>query len=186
MLELTTHMIEHKHLHKIKEIISSGSKGLNLTKNLLLTVASDEKLSSDFYDNRKVAQAFSGLRRYKFVRHIKNCKNNIYSLTKKGEARLRNIVIDEIEIKNEKNWGGKWYLVMYDLPIRFKKVRNAFRWKLKDLGFLQFQKSAWIYPYPCEEEILFVADFFGVRKHIEILEVDKIRDNRKLKSHFNL
>jgi hypothetical protein len=75
---------------------------------------------------------------------------------------------------------------MYDFPIRFKKTRNAFRWKLKDLGFFQFQKSAWIYPYPCGGEILFVADFYGVRKHIEILEVDKILDDKKIKAHFGL
>ena len=75
---------------------------------------------------------------------------------------------------------------MYDLPIRFKKARDAFRWKLKDLGFFQFQKSAWIYPYPCEGEILFVADFFGVRKHIEIIEVNKILDDRQIKAHFGL
>ena len=75
---------------------------------------------------------------------------------------------------------------MYDLPIRFKKARDAFRFKLKDLGFFQFQKSAWIYPYPCEGEILFVADFYGVRKHIEILEVSKVLDETKLKVHFGL
>ena len=53
-----------------------------------------------------------------------------------------------------------------------KRIEYAMK-QLKDLGFIQFQKSVWIYPYPCEEEILFVADFYGVRKHVEILQVDK-------------
>ena len=179
-------MVERKHLLKFKRFIDSGSKGLDLTKTLLCAVALGEKLSPSFYDDRKVTQAFSGLRRYKFVRHIKQHGQNSYSLTSKGESRLRTIVIDEIEIKTQRNWDGKWRLVMYDLPIRFRKAREAFRWTLKDFGFFQFQKSAWIYPYPCEGEILFVADFFGVRKHIEILEIDKILDDRKLKAHFRL
>jgi len=179
-------MIEQKHLLKLKKFFNAGNKGLNLTKTLLCAVALGEKLSPSFYNDRKVAQAFSGLRRYKFVRHVKEKRSNHYELTQKGEARLHDIVIDDIEIKNPKNWDGKWRLVMYDLPIRFKKVRNAFRWKLKDLGFFQFQKSAWIYPYPCEGEILFVADFYGVRKYTEILEVDKILDDRKLKVHFSI
>ncbi|KKQ02251.1 MAG: Repressor in the phenylacetic acid catabolism [Parcubacteria group bacterium GW2011_GWB1_36_5] len=178
-------MVKRKHLLKLKKIIDTGSKGLDLTKTLLCTVALGEKLSPGFYNDRKVAQAFSGLRRYKFVRHIKEKESKNYVLTPKGEARLRDIVIDEIEIKSHKNWDGKWHLVMYDLPIRFKKARNAFRWKLKDLGFFQFQKSVWIYPYPCEGEVLFVADFYGVRKYIEILEVDKILDDRKLKAYFS-
>ncbi|KKQ31626.1 MAG: Repressor in the phenylacetic acid catabolism [Candidatus Nomurabacteria bacterium GW2011_GWA1_37_20] len=177
-------MIEQKNLLKLKKFIDHGSKGLNLTKTLLCAVALGEKLSSSFYNDRKITQAFSGLRRYKFVRHIKGNEKNIYKITPKGEARLRAVVIDDVEVKTSKNWDGKWRLVMYDLPIRFKKIRNAFRWKLQDLGFFQFQKSVWIYPYPCEEEILFVADFYGVRKHIEILEVNKILDDRQLKTHF--
>jgi DNA-binding transcriptional regulator PaaX len=179
-------MIERKHFSKIKKIIDSGNKGLNLTKTLLCAVALGEKLSPGFYDDRKVSQAFSGMRRYRFVRHIKQIGNDAYLLTPKGESKLRDILIEDIEIKSPKNWDGKWRLVMYDFPIRFKKARNAFRFKLKQLGFFQFQKSAWIYPYPCEGEILFVADFYGVRKHIEILEVDKILDDRKIKAHFSL
>ena len=177
-------MIEHKHLVKLKKFINTGSKGLDLAKTLLCSVALGEKLSPSFYDDRKVAQAFHGLRRYKFVRHTK--ENNAYILTQKGENKLRDILIDDIEITKKGKWDGKWHLVMYDFPIRFKKARNAFRCKLKNLGFFQFQKSAWIYPYQCEGEILFVADFYGVRKHIEILEVTKVLDDKKLKIHFGL
>ena len=179
-------MIEWKHLLKFKKFINTANKGLNLTETLLCAVALGEKLSPKFYNSQKITKASYGLRRYKFVRYIKDDKNSHYSLTSKGETKLRNLVIDDIEIKNPKKWDGKWHLVMYDFPIRFKKALNAFRFKLKQLGFFQFQKSAWIYPYHCEEEILFVADFYGVRKHIEILEVDKVLDDRKTKAHFGL
>jgi DNA-binding transcriptional regulator PaaX len=179
-------MIEQKYLLKLNKFINIGGKGLELTKTLLCAVALGKKLSPNFYDNRKVAQAFTGLRRYKFVRHVKENTKNICMLTPKGEAKLRDIVINDIKIKNHKNWDCKWRLVMYDLPIRFKKARNAFRWKLKDLGFFQFQKSAWIYPYPCGVEVLFVADFYGVRKYVELLEVNSILDERKLKVHFGI
>ena len=179
-------MIEQKHLLKLKKFINVANRGLNLSETFLCSIALGEKLSPELYDNQKIAKTSYGLRRYRFVRHIKDHKNRHYLLTPKGEAKLHNLVIEDIEIKNPKNWDGKWRLVMYDFPIRFKKARNAFRFKLKQLGFFQFQKSAWIYPYPCEGEILFVADFYGVRKHIEILEVDKILNDRKIKIHFGL
>ena len=181
-------MIERKHLLKLKKFINAGAKGLGLAQTLLCAVALGEKLSPEFYNDRQVAQSFSGLRRYKFVRYVKekDDESNFYSLTPKGEARVRRILIEDIEIKSSKTWNGKWYLVMYDFPIRFKKARNAFRWKLKDLKFFQFQKSVWIFPYPCEKEILFIANFFGVRKYVEILEVDKILDDRKIRAHFRI
>lgn len=177
--------IDKKYLQRIKKLLDTGDKSLDLTKNLLCSLALGEKMP-DYFKKRRMTQAWNGLRRYKFVRHIQKEGKSFYSLTPKGEARLQTIVIDEIELKGKKYWDGKWRLVMYDLPIRFKKVRNAFRWKLKNLGFFQFQKSAWIYPYPCEEEIFFVADFFGIRKYIEIIEVNKISNESRLKSHFNL
>ena len=187
MLQFTTqHMIERKHLLKLKSLFTSTGEGMNLAQSILCDIALGERFAPKFYRDKNIEQIFRGFRRYKFVRYSKEEKSDKYSLTKKGESRLQNIVIDEIEIKNPKKWDGKWRLVMYDLPIRFKKARNAFRYKLKDLGFFQFQKSAWIYPYSCEGEILFVVDFFGVRKYIEILEVDKILDDKKLKAHFGL
>ena len=86
-------MIEQKHLLKLRKFVNPGSRGLDLTKTLLCTVALGEKLSLSFYNNRKVGQAFSGLRRYKFIRHTKKEGGNPYSLTAKGEVRLKNILI---------------------------------------------------------------------------------------------
>lgn len=177
-------MVKKEHLVKLKKFISAGGEGINLTQSLLCSIAFGEKLPSHIHESREAKRILYGFRRYKFIRHIR--EDNKYALTEKGEDRLQKIFINEVIIKAPKKWDEKWRLVMYDLPIRFKKARNAFRWKLKDLGFFQFQKSAWIYPYPCEGEILFVADFFGVRKHIEILEINKILDDKKIKTHFGL
>ena len=49
-------MVERKHLLKLKKFIDAGKKELDLTKNLLCTVALGEKLSPGFYKDRKIAQ----------------------------------------------------------------------------------------------------------------------------------
>ena len=179
-------MIENKYLQKFRKFFDFGTVDTELTKVLLYALALGEKLPEDRFNRRKVKQAFHGLRRYKFVRHVKKEGKVNYYLTPKGKTRLRSFVLDTIEIKKPKYWDRKWHLVIFDFPIRFKKVRDAFRWKLKELGFFQFQKSAWISPYACEAEILFVADFFGVGKHIEILEITKVLHDQKIKNHFRL
>lgn len=177
-------MLKAEHLEKVKRISRLAGEGINFTQALLCSIALGEKLSPDFYNSRKVSQTFSGLRRYRFIRRVKNSSSSDYILTPKGEKRLQTIIIDEIEINRPKKWDSKWRIVIYDLPIRFKVTRNAFRWKLKELGFFQLQKSTWVYPFPCEREVMFVADFFGVQKYIEILEVNKISNDKKLKAHF--
>ena len=37
---------------------------------------------------------------------------------------------------------------------------------MRELGLLMFQKSVWIHPYDCKNEIDFVASFFDVGKYI--------------------
>ena len=75
---------------------------------------------------------------------------------------------------------------MFDIPMKFTKAREALRYHLKALNFLQFQKSAWIYPYPCEDEIIYIADFFGIGKFVEILVIDSITRDDKFKKYFHL
>ena len=175
-------MLKREHLIKLKKFISVGGEGINLAQSLLVSIAIGDKLPPHIRESREAKRILYGFRRYKFIRRARED----YELTPKGENKLQKIFIDEVVIKAPRKWDGKWHLIMYDLPVRFKKARNAFRWKLKDLGFFQLQKSAWIYPYPCEGEMLFVADFFGVRKYIEILEINKVLNDKKLKANFSL
>lgn len=53
----------------------------------------------------------------------------------------------------KRKWDGKWTLVMYDFPEKFKNIRDEFREKLKDLGFGIIQKSILISPLPYDEDI---------------------------------
>ena len=127
------------------------------------------------------------MKRQKLIEYVcdKDGKT-VVKITTKGKSRLKAFSIELIEIKKPKKWDGKWRLVMFDIPMRFTKGREALRYHLKDLNFFQFQKSAWIYPYPCEEEILFISDFFGVSKFVEILTVASISRDEKVKRHFSL
>lgn len=139
------------------------------------------------YSNKQISAAIYNMKRQKLIEYVcdKNGKT-IVKITTKGKTRLKAFSIELIEIKKPKKWDGKWRLVMFDIPMRFTKGREALRYHLKGLNFFQFQKSAWIYPYPCEDEIIFIADFFGVGKFVEILTVDSISRDEKVKRHFRL
>ena len=109
-----------------------------------------------------------------------------WSVTQKGWARVKDITIETVLIPQPKKWDRIWRVVIFDMPVTHNKARTAFRAKLKDLGFVQIQKSVWAYPYPCEQEVLFVADFFSVRRYIEIMEVHRFLHEARLWAHFKL
>jgi len=139
------------------------------------------------YSKSQIRSAVYSIKRQKLIEYVadKNGKT-IVRITKKGETKLKAFNIDLIEIKKPKKWDEKWRLVMFDIPMRFTKGREALRYHLKDLNFFQFQKSVWTYPYPCEDEIIFIADFFGVGKYVEVLIAETILRDEKLKKYFHL
>ena len=139
------------------------------------------------YSKKQISSAVDSIKRQKLIEYVADQNGKtIVKITKKGEIRLRAFAIDLIEIKKPKKWDGKWRLAMFDIPMRFTKGREALRYHLKDLNFVQFQKSAWIYPYPCEDEIIFIADFFGIGKYVEVLTVENVLRDEKLRKHFHL
>ena len=139
------------------------------------------------YSKTQIRSAVNSIKGQKLIEYVAD-KNGkvVVKITKKGKTRLRTFAIDLIKIKKPKKWDGKWGLVMFDIPMRFTKGREALRYHLKELNFFQFQKSAWIYPYPCEDEIIFITDFFGLGKFVEVLTVENILREEKIKKHFHL
>lgn len=80
----------------------------------------------------------------------------------------------------------KWRIVTFDIPEKFKKARNALREKLKDLGFLKYQKSIFIYPYECKDEIDFVIEFFDIRPFVRYIEAENLDNEIDFKRRFQL
>ena len=91
-------------------------------------------------------------------------------LTKEGQEKALKFKLDEMEIKKPAKWDGEWRIVIFDIPERFKKAREALRMKLKDLGFSELQKSVLVLPYECEDEINFIVEVFLIRYVCEIYE----------------
>ncbi len=192
---------------KLKEFLNSGTRNAKITQVALcvLAVASMPILifiaaamgnavqvfkkfnGSRRFDDQQIQRAMYHLRSKRLIEYTNTKEGKRFiCITSKGRKHLRDFTIDLVQLKKPKKWDGKWRLVMFDIPIRFTKGREALRYHLKELNFLQFQKSAWINPYPCEEEIMFVADFYGVSAFIEILTVGKVMREEKLRKYFGL
>lgn len=144
------------------------------------------------YSEKQYRNAFYSLKRRGLVKIIKEGDDKIrIELTNDGKKRIKEFSIDSVSISIPKNWDKKWRIVMFDIPSRFRKniynkAREALRGKLKELGFFQLQKSVWVFPYPCEDEILFISNIFEVERYVEIITAEKILHDNKLKYFFNL
>ena len=110
----------------------------------------------------------------------------ILILTKRGKMVLDDVVIADIEIQRPRIWDQKWRIVMFDIPMHRLRTRIPFREKLQDLGFAMYQKSVFVYPYECREEIAAVAEHYGVRDHVQYLTVEEMSNMREYVRKFDL
>ena len=91
--------------------------------------------------------------------------------------------MERMTIPKPKIWDRSWRFLLFDIPEEKRTIRDEFRAGLKRLGFIQFQQSVWIHPYPCEDEVDFLAEFFKVNRFLTLLTV-KIEDDQAVRSCF--
>jgi len=64
-------------------------------------------------------------------------------------------------------------IVMYDIPESNKKERDWFRRHLVKFGYEMVQKSVWVNPYECQNEISFIGSVYEVEKYINYVVAEK-------------
>ncbi|MBI4114552.1 MAG: CRISPR-associated endonuclease Cas2 [Candidatus Niyogibacteria bacterium] len=149
--------------------------------------AFDKLNGSRKFKKKQVQNSIQYLQRKNLVQCIKKEGNaTVVTITKDGIQRVRKFVIDELTIEKQLQWDGRWRIVIFDIPEQYRSARRALRNKLKELGFLQLQKSAFVYPYPAEDEILFITAIFEVEEYVEFLTVEKMLHDKKLRKFFKL
>jgi len=139
------------------------------------------------YPKKRIRDTFYNLKRAGLI-EIEKKNNQIYiRLTKEGKRKAGIFQIDSLKIKRPKKWDKKWRLVIFDISSLKKIYREAFRGKLKELGFYLLQKSVWIYPFDCEAEIDLLRKFFGLsEKEIRLITAEDIENDKELKKIFKL
>ncbi|MCL5011881.1 MAG: hypothetical protein M1320_00445 [Patescibacteria group bacterium] len=136
---------------------------------------------------KKDLEATRRLVKTKYIKIIREKDEVHITLTTQGKKIAREISHDANYIKTKK-WDKKWRVIMYDIPSKHKHERDALRQKVKELGMHQLQKSVWIYPYDCKEEIQFLCDMLNVsyKKHILYFETEEVPEMNELKNIFAL
>lgn len=108
------------------------------------------------------------------------------SLTDKARNRLALKDIRDLTISIPKIWDGTWRIIFFDIPEKHKTQRDGFAARIRDLGFAVLQRSVFIHPYPCREEVATLASHFEVDGYVTYIETSYIDNDSSLREHFKL
>lgn len=138
-------------------------------------------------NERNLRDTIKRLYKSKFVDYKENKDKTVtIVLSDEGKRRILKYDLDKIQIKKPPRWDNVWRLVAFDIPEDKKPGRTALVAELKELGFYQMQKSVYIHPYECKDEIDFVAEIFNLVPYIRFLRVKDIDIELDLKKRFRL
>lgn len=107
-------------------------------------------------------------------------------LTDAGKQKVLRYKIDEMRIKRPEKWDKRWRIILFDVPERMRKIRDALRHHLRQLGCYEFQKSVFVHPFECRNEIDFIIEFYHARPFVRFIVADEIDNALHLKNKFRL
>lgn len=110
---------------------------------------------------------------------------SIVKISNKGKKKLLKYNLEEMTL-DDRNWDGKWRIIIYDIFTSKKQERELFRKILKQMKFLKIQKSVYLTPFKCADEIEYLRQVCNVGKEVLILTVSGIEGEKAYREYFGL
>ena len=110
----------------------------------------------------------------------------IIALTKNGARKILKYSIDALAVEKPKRWDTMWRLVLYDVPVKEKRLGDVMRQALRAIGFYAIQDSVYVFPYPCFNQIEFLREYYNLGDKIQYMLVQTIERDAAFKTYFGL
>lgn len=139
-------------------------------------------------DNFKIKRALNSLQKRKIIDIEEIDDEILVVVNEKAKSLLLRYSIKELlnyKLKKKK-WDKKWRLIAFDVAEEERKKRDFLRRTLKWIGFVQYQKSIFVFPYDCEKEINYLKNILAGKYDIKYIVAENIDDSAKLAKLFNL
>jgi hypothetical protein len=138
-------------------------------------------------DRRYLMKIINEFKRDRLVDYREKGNGNVeIILSEKGRKKVLEFDIDKIKIIKPICWDKKWRVVFFDIPEKRRAERNVLREKLTELGFKELQKSVFVHPYPCLDEINFITEYFQLRNLVRYGEMINISNEEEFRLKFKL
>jgi len=173
---------------KILVLLGTGlALGLSRRPDQYFRVIKSAAKEWDAIGQRSLHDAIRNLYQSKLVDWKENKDGTISMiLTESGAQRTLCYNLKTLHIKSPERWDEQWRIVISDIPEHKKKARNAFAATLKRVGFHPMQKSVFIHPYPCDDEMDFIIEAFGLRRFVRLITAQDVDIDVELRHKFNL
>ncbi len=126
------------------------------------------------------------LEKQKLVEIKEGEKYQTIEITQRGKRRILKLALEELNLEKPRNWDGKWRLVSYDIPCKYKNLGELFSSYLKTWNFFPLHKSLFIHAYPCEKQMEYLREYLGLGKFVRLFRVDAMENDSEFREFFGV
>ena len=139
-------------------------------------------------DEKRIKQSLENLEKKEIIDLVeKNDEIFVHLKNDNNPQVIKYSIKALLELKQkEKKWNKKWFMVFFDVPEIQRNKRDYLRKFLNKIGFYRYQKSVYIFPYECEEEINLIKKIVEGAKYMKYIIAEKIEDEGAIKTFFKL
>jgi DNA-binding transcriptional regulator PaaX len=169
---------------KILLLLTSGiAIGLCGNPNTCFRIIRETRREWEFINDRALRNNIRNLNTKNYIKFKKTSGNNyIPVVTREGAARTLIFSLNALQIPPQKSWDGTWKIVVFDIPEALRKKRRLLAKQLIRLGLYRLQKSVFIHPYPCKDQVEKIIQAYRIHAFVHYLvakDVDKISRVKK-------
>ncbi len=113
-------------------------------------------------------------------------KYQVVEITDRGRRRILKYALDELVVEKPKFWDGKWRLISYDIPGKYKGLRKVFREYLGSWGFYPLHESVFLHAYPCGKQVEFLREYLGIGEYVRFFSVSRIENDSLFREFFGV
>jgi len=120
---------------------------------------------------------------------IQKKTRGVFTLTPDGRKEaLFAYVTAETRVFNPKysKWDGGWRIIFFDIPETKRKQRDYLRSVLKTIGFKEWQKSIWAYPYQVPSFLRDLLFQDNLKQHTRFVTTESVDYDQDLRKKFGL
>jgi DNA-binding transcriptional regulator PaaX len=175
-------------LDRILGIIGAeGMSGITLSATQASMAIAEIIATAKLDINTPISRIVSEFRRQELVTFTREESNVLrLQLTVKGIHRLQRAQLEAITVPTPQTWDGRWRMVLFDIPARRAESRYILTSQLKRLGFVMVQRSMWLHPYPCFDEVAALLQYANLQPFVSLAELSRLDtySSKKILAHY--
>lgn len=138
------------------------------------------------FNKKRLKQTIYRFRKQKYVEIEEKDGKFTVKITTQGLNKALSYKLEEMKITEPSKWDGKWRIAIFDISDKKRHHRDFFRKQIETLGLYRLQKSVYVYPYPCFDQIEFLRQIYKVSFEVKYILATKIEDDENLRNHFRV